>query len=373
MKSYLLLLSFLHIILGRNYSQNSNHLSLNIGDTPPTLQIGNWLKGEPIQKFEKGKVYVIELWATWCGPCIASMPHLSALANQYKGKVIFLGIDVKERKTTSLEKVKSFVDSLGSQMDYSVATDNNNYIVQNWLSASGEQGIPKTFVVDANTILAWIGHPSELDKVLPEIVNNNWDLKKELYKKRVNNYLEKMDDSVNTILQGYKYIGDYNNNDYIGHPDSALIMIKKIIEKEPRLKYAPLIAFQTFRALLKTNMQKAYEYGKVAIVTTTYDEPAYHLIIGTIESYSDKLKLTKEIYRLGAETYQEKIKHIIYPEKTDIYKYYSEMATWYWRAGNKSEAIRAQRKAIENLKSKNNISTKMLAAFESQFEQYKRS
>src|SRR5882724_3142162 len=43
----------------------------------------------------KGKVVVIDVWATWCGPCIRSMPKVVALRNKYKGKPVeVIGLDV---------------------------------------------------------------------------------------------------------------------------------------------------------------------------------------------------------------------------------------------------------------------------------------
>lgn len=89
-----------------------------------------------IQTFEKGKVYVVEFWATWCKPCIAAMPHLSALARKYKDKVAVLGIDIYEKNTTSIEKVKAFVDSMGDRMGYHVAIDKNKFMETSWLLSS---------------------------------------------------------------------------------------------------------------------------------------------------------------------------------------------------------------------------------------------
>ena len=59
-----------------------------IGKPPPPIQVAKWVKGEPLQEFEKGKVYVVDFWATWCGPCIAAIPHLTRLRERHGGKEI---------------------------------------------------------------------------------------------------------------------------------------------------------------------------------------------------------------------------------------------------------------------------------------------
>ncbi|MEO5595087.1 MAG: TlpA disulfide reductase family protein [Chitinophagaceae bacterium] len=330
--------------------QDELYPRLNIGSAAPPLRIREWLKGKPIQKFEKGKIYVIEFWATWCAPCKAAMPRLSKLAKKYKNKVTFIGIDVYEKNTMSANKIKEFVDSMGQRMYYRVATQDSNLMEISWLNASGETGVPTAFIVNSEARLAWMGHPSHLHEILPKIVKNDWDVNEELLKRNSDKYLEKLDDSLGIEFNKF-YRHNAGTTYYLS--DSALIAIADIIKTEPKLKYAPVIAYHTFTALLINDPTKAYEYGKVAIAAPTYDYPPYHQIIEVINRYSDDLTLPPKIYELGAEAYQAEIDHIAYPEIVDIPKLYNKMAAWYWRARNKSKAIDAEKKVIKTMKKSN--------------------
>jgi len=358
-----------------SHAQNDQTPLINIGDMAPPMRLREWLKGATIEKFGKGKVYVIEFWATWCKPCKAAMPHLSALAEQYRDSVTVIGIDIYENKNITIEKIRHFVDSMDCRMNYNVAIPDSNFIETDWLLATGvkNQGIPVSFVVNRDGRLAWIGHPKDLNKILPQIVNNTWDIKDALSKRKSALYLRGMDDSLNDVLSKYKDY-DWIKPGRIGQPDSMLIAINKIIRNEPKLTYATFIVYNTFVSLLKTNQQKAVVYGRLALVNPSYDdEPAYDMIIGAIETYGIKLKLSSEIYYLGAEACQQEINYINtnYPELVDMGKRYHRMAAWYWRAKNKTKAINAERKAIVFLKNQAEFSKIKLAEYESNLRKYR--
>jgi len=145
--------------------------SLKVGDKAPAIKVRTWVKGGPISKLEPGKIYVVEFWATWCGPCKQSIPHLTELAKKYKDKVTFIGVSIWERGD-----VPSFVKSMGDKMDYNVATDADDYMANNWMAAAGERGIPAAFVVGKDGKIQWIGHlMGDLDKVLGQIVAGKYD------------------------------------------------------------------------------------------------------------------------------------------------------------------------------------------------------
>lgn len=366
MRTHYKLLLLFFLIATSTYAQNEPLPSLNIGDPAPPLRVGEWIKGTPVQKFEKGHVYVLEFWATWCKPCIAAMPHLSALAREYRDRVTVIGIDIYESKVRpvkSIKKVKAFVDSMGKRMDYVVAAEDSHFTVADWIGAAGEKnsGIPRTFVVNAEGRLAWVGHPKELDGVLRKIINNDWDINETVAKRNERKRLRELDKAANDTLYPYLVIPSKR--------DSAILVINEIVRNEPRLKYAPFVGSTTFTLLLERDPHKAYEFGKEVLVTPTYQDPPYHLIIGSIEWVSKKIKLPAEIYQLGAEAYQWQIDK--YAESGNVAKNYNDMAEMYWRANNKAKAIDAMQKAIEALKNAKDFSRKEMAVFESRLQQYK--
>jgi thiol-disulfide isomerase/thioredoxin len=158
---------------------------LTIGDDAPAIDIANFVKGEPVKGFEKGKVYVVEFWATWCGPCIQNMPHLTKMQQKYKDKgLTIIGISSNERKKTNdkgepdggLSLVKPFVERMGDRIGYTIGLDNNNITDQRYMQAAGQSSIPAAFVVDKQGKLAWFGHPmNAMDLVVAECLEGTFD------------------------------------------------------------------------------------------------------------------------------------------------------------------------------------------------------
>ncbi|WP_075257929.1 TlpA family protein disulfide reductase [Herbaspirillum camelliae] len=155
---------------------------LLVGDPAPALEIECFLKGKPIQRFERGSVYVIEFWATWCAPCKASIPHLSSLQQHYP-EVCILGIAVGWKDA---DIVEVFVREQGDAISYRIALDragnpgerySRSRLV--WCEAAYQQGVPSAFIVDRDGRIAWMGHPQEIDHALSAIVNGDWDLEQE--------------------------------------------------------------------------------------------------------------------------------------------------------------------------------------------------
>src|SRR5436309_2133204 len=79
--------------------------TLKVGDPAPQLKVGKWLQGAEVTSFAPGKVYIVEFWATWCGPCIVMMPHMGDLQAQYRNQgLTVVGFSAKDPNNTQ-EKV----------------------------------------------------------------------------------------------------------------------------------------------------------------------------------------------------------------------------------------------------------------------------
>jgi thiol-disulfide isomerase/thioredoxin len=148
--------------------------SLKVGDLAPPLKVTKWLQGPEVKKFEPGKVYVVEFWAVWCGPCIGAMPHLAELQAEYKEKNVtvigFTSRDILGKPEHSEKEVAEFMERRGKKFGYTFAYADDGTTAESWLTAAGREGIPCTFVVDKAGRIAYIGHPMFLSAVLPKVV-----------------------------------------------------------------------------------------------------------------------------------------------------------------------------------------------------------
>lgn len=93
----------------------------------------------------KGKFTYIDVWATWCGPCCAEIPHLEKLVEKYKDneKVQFISISVDANRKAWENKLKK--DNPQWQQ-YLLTPENNKKFSADW----GITGIPRFIMIDAN-------------------------------------------------------------------------------------------------------------------------------------------------------------------------------------------------------------------------------
>ena len=66
------------------------------GSPAPDLTIDSWVKGDEVKAFDPDKVYVVEFWATWCGPCRMMSPTVDTVATEYAGRAKVGKLNVDE-------------------------------------------------------------------------------------------------------------------------------------------------------------------------------------------------------------------------------------------------------------------------------------
>jgi thiol-disulfide isomerase/thioredoxin len=228
---------------------------LRIGSPAPGLKVSKWFKGTPVEQFKPGELYVVEFWATWCGPCINAMPHITEMAKKYEGKVTVMGVSVWERTATEsndalFAMIGAFVEKQGDRMGYNVAAEGiDKPMAETWMKAAGRNGIPCTMIIGRDGNIAWIGHPMQMDEPLAQLVDDKYDVKLAAAE-----YAKKWEEEQdrNELLQPVTAA-------LRARDDKAVIeAIDKVVAKLPdaELSLYPM----KFEALLKTDEPAAYAY-----------------------------------------------------------------------------------------------------------------
>jgi thiol-disulfide isomerase/thioredoxin len=118
----------------------------------------------------KGKLVVIDFWATWCGPCVAEMPEMKQLYAKYHGHgVEFIGVSLdRPEREGGLDSLKKFVKDNGIAWPQYFQGDG-------WDSAfscsCGINAIPAAFVIDTEGKLYSTEARGKLDAMIPELLN----------------------------------------------------------------------------------------------------------------------------------------------------------------------------------------------------------
>lgn len=191
----------------------------SLGDKAPTVVVNEWITTKPPvlpgQPGSEKNVYVVEFWATWCGPCKVSIPHLAKMHEKLKDKgVVVIGLSNEEPET-----IQGFIKK-GTKMPYHVASYEEDSDTAKWME--GVQGIPQAYVVDQKGLVVWAGHPMDgLDAVVEKVLTGKFSLEAE--KQRIAR-MKQAQKLMNELQMAYRA------EEY----DKALDIVNRIIEADPK-------------------------------------------------------------------------------------------------------------------------------------------
>lgn len=306
---------------------------LVIGDPAPMIAISRWINGEPITSYVPDKVFVVEFWATWCGPCLKSMPHIASLQAEYGDKVTFIGVTAEDDET-----VTKFMGNLAGQGDktwsdvltYRIALDDNRKTNDLFMEASGQAGIPCAFIVGKTGSIEWIGHPMEIDGPLKQIVDGSWDSALAKKSAAESKALEKVLRTVGPKLDESMAAGDV---------PGAIVMIDDLLKQFPGnstlLKTRFKIAMQVPLFNEANKSAKMMVDAAAGKDVRMMDDVAWMLATATEEPGLD--------LELALSTIQEAAK---LTNEQDV-SVLETIARVHSRCGNSAEAIAFQTKAVD--------------------------
>jgi thiol-disulfide isomerase/thioredoxin len=137
---------------------------------PFELEFTDAIKGSTVSmKGLKGKVVVVDFWATWCGPCVGEMPNMKKIYAKYRDKgVEFIGVSLDQPKEAGgLDALKKFVkeNEIAWPQYYQ-----GNYWNSEFSKSWGINGIPCVFIVDTDGNLFSTEARGKLEELIPELL-----------------------------------------------------------------------------------------------------------------------------------------------------------------------------------------------------------
>ncbi len=267
------------------------------------------VKGQPVS-FEAGKVYIVEFWATWCGPCRSSIPHLTEVQEKFKDK----GLTVIGISKEPVETIKPFVEKMGDQMDYTIASDPQGAVSEGYMKAFGRSGIPSAFIVDGSGKVVWVGHPmGGMDESLEQILAGTFDM--EAYAAKIAEEKRKKEQA---RLEYQKRYGELEkkvaqiSEKLKEEPDNAELLLERArtylgnsftteLSYNPRHLY---MAVQDFKKVLELDPADPHKIaGDVAFFDAWNDRSGARIdmLKAFADKYPDSVRIPFAMYALYAE------------------------------------------------------------------------
>jgi len=143
---------------------------LKVGSDAPSIDGLDLVQGELA---DRPQVRVVEFWATWCGPCKVSIPHINDMHKSLRRR----GLEVIGVSDEKPDVVANFLRMQGDRMSYVVAIDPEKKVAERFMQAAGKSGIPCAFVIGPKGKVVFIGHPmdEEFDRAVRLSLDGRYD------------------------------------------------------------------------------------------------------------------------------------------------------------------------------------------------------
>lgn len=235
---------------------------LTVGSEAPALDIEHWISDgggefEHVTELATDKVYIIQFWATWCGPSQRSIPHLSEVQAAWKDKGVQLIAVSDEEVDTVRQFLKTKVpdgdgETYGELAEnYCVTVDPDGSVYRDYFLAAKQNGIPCAFIVGKQGTIEWFGHPLEgMDEALKNVMAGNWDrdaFRDELKRRREKEdgtYYVKLQQQYTELIE--KVDAKLDEKDDAG----ALALIDKAIEDQELAELKPQLELKRTDVLI---------------------------------------------------------------------------------------------------------------------------
>jgi thiol-disulfide isomerase/thioredoxin len=197
--------------------------NIKINSKAPEIIITDWIENVPADKNLNSKNVVLEFWATWCGPCIAAVPHMNKIQKELKNEDVYF-VSITDESVGKVKKILKRIDFASI-----VVSDQTKQTQVNFGDGiKGLETFPLTVIIDDKGIVKWIGEPKELSS---KMISNLLSLKLNTETNKINKLNKDLENLsfkalVNSDLSEYFNITRAEKNIKIKRLDKA----KNIIE-----------------------------------------------------------------------------------------------------------------------------------------------